>query len=644
MCLRLNRTVPTLLALLTSTLTALAVPPLPSINTANIFNVTNYGAVGDGVAVNTTAIQNAINAATAATAGVGGGTVEIPAGTFLSGPLTMKNKVNLQVDSGAMLQMLPYGTWPGTTSFILGTSVNDLEISGTGVIDGQGGVWWTNGASRPNFIEFSKCSRILIENLRLQNPPTFHLMLKGNNANITIQGINIDTDPTSPNTDGMDIGSTNMLIQNCHINDGDDNIEIGGSSALAAYITITNCMFGHGHGVSVGSLVQAGVHDVTVINCTFTNTDNAIRMKSDNDRGGVVQNMFCYNLGMTNIKYAPILIYSYYNVHGTPTTAGITPAVAEGTAVAAVSGTTPIWRNIVISNVTATAGQPGMIWARTELPATNIFLSKLNITATDAGAGNGSFALYNVKGVQISDSQIHVAGSRKTFELFNAQTTFSNSATGSATITLDGAAVTNALAFYNQSVSVSDSTLFDAFPISLGASTVSDGTSLTLTGTTPVNFTLGTNAAQIAVTGNLTLNSTLNLTSGAGFAPGTNTLFTYTGSFSGSPLLGATPVTGHAYLYSLNTATPHQVNFIVSAPLPPVFNGTRLVNGTNFVMSGTGGSTNFNVYVLASTNLALPPANWTRVATNQFLANGNFNFTNAVGPGAPQTFYLLQYP
>jgi len=93
---------------------------------------------------NKTAIQNAINAAAAATAGVGGGTVEIPGpGTYLCGPLTMKKKVNLQVDAGATLQMLPMTNWSGTTTFIYGSSLNDIEFSGAGTIDGNGADWWT---------------------------------------------------------------------------------------------------------------------------------------------------------------------------------------------------------------------------------------------------------------------------------------------------------------------------------------------------------------------------------------------------------------------------------------------------------------------------------------------------------------------
>src|SRR5215470_16589409 len=84
-------------------------PPLPTNNPASIFNVTNYGAKGDGFSTNTTAIQNAINAANTA-AGGQGGIVEIPpaAAPYLCGPLTMKSLVNLQIDSGATLMMLPY--------------------------------------------------------------------------------------------------------------------------------------------------------------------------------------------------------------------------------------------------------------------------------------------------------------------------------------------------------------------------------------------------------------------------------------------------------------------------------------------------------------------------------------------------------
>ncbi|HEX9046947.1 MAG TPA: glycosyl hydrolase family 28 protein, partial [Verrucomicrobiae bacterium] len=158
------------LLLLGSTARAI-VPWNLSINTNNIVVVTNavYGALGDGSTDNTLAISNAIVAASrgGVTNGLRGGTVRIPAGTnaYLCGPLLLANNVNLQVDAGAVLRMLPYGAWPGfpytnsatVPDFITGSSVTNIEVSGFGAIDGQGAPWWpgykTN--NRPVMIQLS---------------------------------------------------------------------------------------------------------------------------------------------------------------------------------------------------------------------------------------------------------------------------------------------------------------------------------------------------------------------------------------------------------------------------------------------------------------------------------------------------------
>ena len=85
-------------------------PALPVIPDGS-FNIANYGAIGDGVTTNTAAIQAAINAANDA----GGGTVEVPAGIFLSGPIRMGSSINLHLDGGAVLRMLPLDKYPGGT-------------------------------------------------------------------------------------------------------------------------------------------------------------------------------------------------------------------------------------------------------------------------------------------------------------------------------------------------------------------------------------------------------------------------------------------------------------------------------------------------------------------------------------------------
>jgi len=403
------------------------IPPLPVIPT-NQFNILNYGAIGDGVSDNASAIQSAINAAAAA----GGGTVVVPSAgansTYLSGPISLASAINLQIDSGAMLQMLPMSNWPSaSTPFINGSGLNDVEISGSGTIDGQGTNWWfPKAASRPNFISFNGCVRILVQDVRLQNPPTFHLMLKGNNVGVTVQRITIDTPGNSPNTDGMDLASSNVLIQSCYISDGDDNIEIGGSGGPAADITVVNCAFGAGHGVSIGSITSGGVHDLIVSNCTFNGTDYGIRMKSDNDRGGLVQNLQYCDIIMTNVGY-PLVIYSYYNLVGTPN--NIDPATVAGIAPQPVFDTTPIWRDILVSNVTATAstgsGISGIIWGRPEMLVSNVTLCRVNISDPDK-----SFDIYNAQGILIIDSSLTAPGSTNTLMLYNAEVTVTNSAAG----------------------------------------------------------------------------------------------------------------------------------------------------------------------------------------------------------------------
>src|ERR1022692_1524934 len=212
---------------------ASADPVLPTIPATN-FNVTSFGAVGDGTTDNTLAIQATINAASAA----GGGTVEIPAGTYLSGPLTLASSINLQIDGGAMLQMLPMATFTtfagGTDHFISIVNASDVEISGSGTIDGNGAAWWSPLASaRPYMVYFNGgCSRVLIQNITLQNPPKMHIVFKGVDSDITIQGITINTTAANAkNTDGIDLVGTHCLVQNCTINSGDDNIALGSSGA-----------------------------------------------------------------------------------------------------------------------------------------------------------------------------------------------------------------------------------------------------------------------------------------------------------------------------------------------------------------------------------------------------------------------------
>jgi hypothetical protein len=636
-----------------------AFPIAPAINTNNILNVTNFGAIGDGVTTNTTAIQNAINQASGGgtTNGLIGGVVEIPAsaGAYLCGPLTLQSKVNIKVDSGATLKMLPVTAWPNpSTTFMNGSSIHDVMISGLGTIDGNAHFgssdWWgplggSPMSTRPNFIAFTGSSNILIQDVTLQNPPTFHIMLKNNNANVTVSNIVINTSGSSPNTDGFDIASTNVLIENSSISDGDDDVEIGGSGGRAADILVTNCVFGTGHGVSFGSITSGGVSNVIVINCSFTGTDYGIRLKSDNSSsgggsGGLCQNFSFLNLAMTNINKGPIVIYSYYSEVGTPT--NISPLTAATEPVDPVTSTTVVWRNITFSNLTLnTPGTlAGIIWGRIEMPVTNVVFSHVNFTTLRA------FDIYNAAGVQFADCQMNLPASITNFLLYNAQVVITNSAPTNRLFRFDGLTTNgyaNTFTLYNAAGWLKNTNTFAFGPLTLAASSFTVSNNLTLFSPTVLNFTLGTNAATVSVISNLALGGTINITNGPGFTNGTYTLLTCGKTISGNlPALSGKPP-GFSYVYTLTNASG-QINLLVQSPPPPVINGITLLDGTKAIISGTGGNTNFNVYVLASTNIGLPLNNWTRIATNQFLANGNFNFTNTIPPDAPQTFYLLQYP
>ena len=535
------------------------------INTNNIFVVTNttYGAVADGVTTNTVAIQSAINAATKGISmnGLTGGTVELPApGVYLCGPLTLSNNVNLQVDAGAILRMLPFAKYPGSTNnpanFISANNQTNIEISGSGAIDGQGAPWWpyanTNGASRPIMIRLNSCHYELIQNITLSNSPEFHISISGSAANTTVQGVTIrapsSEDPLTPghNTDACDVSGTNILVQNNNISVGDDNFTCGGGTSD---ILITNNTYGAGHGVSIGSYTSPYVSNMLVINCTFNGTDQGIRIKSDRDRGGFVHNINYYNLSMTNVMH-PILIYCQY----TNTTAAyraldsISPQVAESYPPAPfVLGSTPMYRDITISNVTAT-GQSGraagLIWGLPESSVSNLTLIKVNLSADTK-----TFGIYDAQNVKLIDCSHILSASANAvnqFSFFNSQVVFSNSTPASSVVTLDGAttnAVPNNFGFYNYLAALKSTNALDqGSSIAVNNSTFVISNNLALSPSNLLNFALGTNASTLAVKGNLNLGGNVIITAGGGFTNGTYTLISYTGTLGGTlPTLGSIP-------------------------------------------------------------------------------------------------------
>jgi polygalacturonase len=410
----------------------LPTPILPSIPNKS-FTVKDFGAVGDDLKDNTTAFQNAINAAHAA----GGGKVTVPVGTYLCGPLQFYSHLDFQIDSGAVIKLLPIDKYPGGTTsgtdFISGSKLHDIAITGKGTIDGQGSPWWPfakeKGAKRPRMIALKECDKVLIENVTLMNSPMFHIAISGKSSNVTVNGVIVrapaSTDPANPshNTDACDVSGKDILIKNCDISTGDDNFTCGGGTSN---VHITNCTYGYGHGLSIGSYTKGGVSNFLIENCTFTNTECGIRIKSDRDRGGLVQNLVYRNLKMTNVGM-PILIYAAYMAKEREfrNLQKITPDVASTYPSAPVTELIPVYKNITFQNITATTEngkRAGLLWGLPEAPASNIIFQNVIITA------EGPFGVFNAEGVQFDNCKIITRHGKNKPDVWNAKVTIDGKA------------------------------------------------------------------------------------------------------------------------------------------------------------------------------------------------------------------------
>ena len=635
-----------------------AAPALPSIP-SGVFYVTNYGAVADGVSTNTDAFQAAFDDASAH----GGGTVVVSGpGTFLcGGSLAMHSSTRFQIDAGTTVKLLPFGQYPGLRGGVAGSQGDDwllldryghdFELCGPGLLDGQGQLWWNanlDESVRPYEVYLRDASRVFVHDWNSTNPPMKHIVMDGNNYDITVRNTTNSSPDMSPsqNTDCLNLLGTRCLVQDCNFRGCDDLIAMGRSSGACIDILITNVTCGTGHGISFGSLLPSGgVSNVTVINCTFSGTENGIRFKADNDKahGQPVRAVRFLNIGMTNVL-RPIIIYSYYNWDGSPDS--VTPAIAASTNAAPVTSATPMWRDILLSNVWGTASssckQIGIIWGRTEMLVSNVTLQNITMT-TPAG-----FNVYNARGVKFVDCKFTPSSvSFPTFTMYNAEVTVTNTTfPGLGPVTLDGMTTninqsSNTFTLFNTQAGLTKTNVLSSQPrLTIGSSVLLVTNHLSLGSSSVLTFHLGTNAATIGVRTNLTLAGTINVADGGGLAPGTYTILTNGGSFTwGNPIIGNKP-TGAAC--TLDTSTPGQVKLVISST-PPSFSLVALA-GTNLVLNATGGMANATCWLLTSTNLALPLVNWTRVATNRFNASGGLLLTNVPASTWPASFFRLQLP
>jgi len=323
----------------------------------NKYDVTEYGATGDGVSDALPAIKKAIDICSYH----GGGRVVLPKGKYFSkGPIALKSNVNLHLEEGAEIlfsadekDYLPavLTRWEGTELYnysplIYAYNVRNIAITGKGIINGQGSKniakWKPNQRQdqtllrkmgmevtpvyervfgeghflRPALIELVSCTNILIEDIKIIDVTfwTIHPLFC---TNVTVRRVEVES--YNDNSDGVDTESCyNVLVENCYFKTADDGIAIKSGRDNDAWrvgqpsenIIIRNCVFDSKiNGVCIGSEISGGVRNVFVKNITILKCTNALYFKSNLDRGGYVQNVYFRNIKVkecaTLIKFEP---------------------------------------------------------------------------------------------------------------------------------------------------------------------------------------------------------------------------------------------------------------------------------------------------------------------------------------------------
>ncbi|MDZ7314349.1 MAG: glycosyl hydrolase family 28 protein [candidate division KSB1 bacterium] len=290
---------------------------------AGTYNVKDFGAVGDGKTINTTAIQNAINQCR----DNGGGTVIIPSGIFVTGVIRLYSNINLHLEIGAALKgsanLADYNLNGQRVGMIYTEYADNVAITGVGTIDGNGDIFMdltkakkidfegskytrqkehfrevkegvADGPVVPlerpfQMIIFSVCKNVTVRDVMITNSPFWTIHFADCDG-VIVSGIKIWNSLLVPNNDGLDFTScSNVLISDCDIRCGDDGLVFTGYDHhfdLPGYkylkhdsenINVTNCnLVSRSSGIRIGGLDQNSMRNYNFSNITISNSNRGI--------------------------------------------------------------------------------------------------------------------------------------------------------------------------------------------------------------------------------------------------------------------------------------------------------------------------------------------------------------------------------
>lgn len=397
---------------------------------ANTVDVRDYGGAGDGLTLNSEAFRKAVSALVK----LGGGRLNVPAGVWLTGPIQLKDNIELHLEKNAILYFSPdkqlYVDTDGKSKrvdpCIKASKRKNIAITGEGIIDGNGAQWrpvkrdkvsnveWKRFAEiggverqqgklwypwdakagyaniadtpekqeamRQDLIRLTNCENVLIEGVTVQNSPRFHVH-PVNCRNVIIDGVTVRCPWNAQNGDAIDISDCHrVLIVNSTVDAGDDGICLKSGdydekalvNGCEDILIADNTVF-HAHGgFVVGSETVSGMKRVVVRDCRFSGTDTGLRFKSAPGRGGKTEAFYISNIYMADISNEAIIFQTdYVNRH----------AGREADAASAKLEKVPEFTDIHISNVICRGAGTGI-------------------------AANGIEGRHCVSGVEISNSTI----------------------------------------------------------------------------------------------------------------------------------------------------------------------------------------------------------------------------------------------
>jgi polygalacturonase len=389
---------------------------------SELFNITSYGAIGNGKVLNTTSIQKAIDVC----AQKGGGTIVIPKGIFLTGSIFLKKGVNIYFEDGAVLKgstdinhypkvntRIEGHFEPWRVAIINGDAVDNLSITGNGTIDGSGAPFWkefyerrdinsktTNlNVERPRIAFIQNSKNVKISGIHFKDSGFWNLhVYKCKDVlieNCRFTALNGKKPNNAPSSDGIDIDSSqDVIISKCFFSVGDDCIALKGTKGPFAMqdvdsppverIQILDCTFEAGGGIVTFGSEASIIRDIKVERCTTTRP-TVLRIKLRPDTPQIYENISVNDI---TVKESGMIFKvepwrQYFDLKGQEAPQSLV-------------------RNIRVTNVNGAATTMGNILGHDKTTFENILVKDVDITLTD-----GNFDLSEIKNFKFENVKVN---------------------------------------------------------------------------------------------------------------------------------------------------------------------------------------------------------------------------------------------